>query len=53
MNGLVHELYFPEELHATGLRQKFEELQDAAHPLRQALDKLSTLETVRIIEGRA
>lgn len=79
LNGLVYELYFPEELHSAGLRlfdlvtlaelpdvtalaekdrlprlrQKFEELHDGAHPLRIALDKLQTLDTVRIIEGRA
>jgi hypothetical protein len=79
LNGLVYELYFPEELHAAGLRlfdlvasaalpdvtalpeavrlprlrQKFEELHDGAHPLRIALDKLQTLDTVRIIEGKA
>jgi hypothetical protein len=79
LNGLVYELYFPEELHAAGLRlfdlvasaalpdvtalpeadrlprlrQKFEELHDGAHPLKVALDKLQTLDTVRIIEGKA
>jgi hypothetical protein len=84
LNGLVYELYFPDELHAAGLRlfdsvgqaflpatpepsadrnvcatflptlrAKFEELADAAHPLRRALDHLATLETVRIIEGKA
>jgi len=77
LNGLVYELYFPEELDAAGLRlfelvaqadlpdvtqlpekdrllklrQKFEELHDGAHPVRIALDKLQTLDTVRIIEG--
>ena len=35
------------------LRQKFEELYDGTHPLRIALQKLSTLDTVRIIEGKA
>jgi hypothetical protein len=35
------------------LRRKFEELHDGAHPLRIALDKLQTLDTVRIIEGKA
>ncbi|HAB16480.1 MAG TPA: hypothetical protein DCE44_08520 [Verrucomicrobiales bacterium] len=79
LNGLVYELYFPEEVHGAGLRlfelveaarlpdvnalpeaerlprlrQKFEELHDGAHPLRIALDKLQTLDTVRIIEGKA
>ncbi|HAB16476.1 MAG TPA: hypothetical protein DCE44_08500 [Verrucomicrobiales bacterium] len=79
LNGLVYELYFPEEVHGAGLRlfelveaarlpdvnalpeterlprlrQKFEELHDGAHPLRVALDKLQTLDTVRIIEGKA
>ncbi len=79
LNGLVYELYFPEEVHGAGLRlfdlveaarlpdvtalpeadrlprlrQKFEELHDGAHPLRIALEKLQTLDTVRIIEGKA
>lgn len=79
LNGLVYELYFPKELHASGLylfdlvaaaklpdftalteaerlprlRQRFEELHDGAHPLRIALDKLQTLDTIRIIEGKA
>jgi adenine-specific DNA-methyltransferase len=79
LNGLVYELYFPEEVHGAGLRLfelveaarlpdvnalpeadrlprlrlKFEELHDGAHPLRIALDKLQTLDTVRIIEGKA
>lgn len=35
------------------LRQKFEELHDGAHPLRIALDKLQTLDTIRIVEGKA
>jgi hypothetical protein len=80
----VYELYFPEELHAAGLRlfdlvgqaflpalppkdadrnvcatflktlrTKFEELHDARHPLKVALQKLQTLDTIRIIEGKA
>ncbi|MDX9862083.1 MAG: TaqI-like C-terminal specificity domain-containing protein [Rhodospirillales bacterium] len=79
LNGLVYELYFPDEVHAVGLRLfdlvaqaqlpdinavpeasrlktlrlKFEELYDGAHPLRIALDKLQTLDTVKIIEGKA
>jgi hypothetical protein len=79
LNGLVYELYFPEEVHGAGLRlfdlvaqaalpevnqipeakrlktlrAKFEELYDAEHPLRIALEKLSTLETIRIIEGKS
>jgi len=87
LNGLVYELYFPEELHAAGLRlfdlvgqnvgqtflsavppkeadrnvcttflktlrTKFEEVHDASHPLKVALQKLSTLDPVRIIEGK-
>ena len=78
-NGLVYELYFPEEVHGAGLklfdlvesakipdveklpetkrlahlRTLFETLHDGIHPLRKALDKLQTLETVRIIEGKA
>mgnify|MGYP000931804721 CR=1 FL=1 len=79
MNGLVYELYFPEEVHGAGLhlfdavaeaklpdietipeeerlsrlRTLFETLYDSTHPLRIALDKLQTLDTVRIIEGKA
>ncbi len=79
LNGLVYELYFPEEVHGVGLRlfelleqaglpnldaipepnhlprlrQLFEALYDGAHPLRIALDKLQTVDTVRIIEGKA
>ncbi|MBI4027995.1 MAG: Eco57I restriction-modification methylase domain-containing protein [Verrucomicrobia bacterium] len=78
LNGLVYELYFPEEVHGAGLRlfdlvgqanlpdvnaiperdrlprlrKLFETLHDGAHPLRIALDKLQTLDTVRIIEGK-
>ena len=78
LNGLVYELYFPEELQGAGLRmfdliaqaklpeisgipeperlprmrKLFETLHDGAHPLRIALDKLQTLDTVRIIEGK-
>jgi hypothetical protein len=79
LNGLVYELYFPNELHDAGLRLfdlieqvqlpdistipepdrlprlrlLFEALYDGAHPLRIALAKLQTLDTVRIIEGKA
>ena len=79
LNGLVYELYFPEEVHGAGLRlfklveqaglpdidairepdrvsrlrMLFETLYDGTHPLRIALDKLQTLDTVRIIEGKA
>lgn len=79
LNGLVYELYFPEEVHGAGLRlfelvskvklpeitgaaetkhlpqtrKVFEELHDGAHPIRIALDKLQTLDLVRIIEGEA
>lgn len=35
------------------LRTKFEELYDASHPLKVALQKLHTLDTIRIIEGKA
>lgn len=78
VNGLVYELYFPEEVGGAGLRlfelveaaglpeveklaeakrlprlrAAFEELYDGTHPLRQALDKLQTLEVVRLIEGQ-
>jgi len=77
LNGLVYELYFPEEVHEAGLhlfdvveqanlpsldtlpeanrlphlRTLFESLYDGTHPLRIALSKLQTLDTVRIIEG--
>ncbi len=37
----------------TTLRDKFADLYDPSHPLRIALDKLQTLDTVRIIEGKA
>jgi adenine-specific DNA-methyltransferase len=79
LNGLVYELYFPDEVHAAGLhlfdltaaakipdvakipeperlprlRALFETLHDGSHPLRIALDKLQTLDTIRIIEGKA
>jgi hypothetical protein len=79
LNGLVYELYFPEEVHGAGLhlfdavakaklpaietilegdrlprlRTLFETLYDGTHPLRIALAKLQTLDTVRIIEGNA
>ena len=78
LNGLVYELYFPEEVHGAGLglfdlvaaaelpdlntipeaqrlrrlREQYETLQAPDHPLRQALDKLQNLETVKIIEGK-
>ena len=78
LNGLVYELYFPEEVHGSGLllfdlvaqaqlpdiqtipeverlprlRKLFETLHDGSHPLRIALDKLQTLDIVRIIEGK-
>jgi hypothetical protein len=35
------------------LCELFETLYDSNHPLRIALDKLQTLDTVRIIEGKA
>ncbi len=79
LNGLVYELYFPDEVHGAGLRlfdlveaanlpaldavpkaqrlprlrQLFEALHDGTHPLKIALQKLQTLDTVRIIEGKA
>ena len=79
LNGLVYELYFPDEVHGAGLhlfdltaaakipdvakipeperlprlRALFETLHDGSHPLRIALDKLQTLDTIRIIEGKA
>jgi hypothetical protein len=35
------------------LAEKFEEIYDPEHPLRIALDKLQTLDLVRIIEGKS
>lgn len=43
----------PEPSRLKALRTKFEELYDGTHPLRIALDKLQTLDTVRIIEGKS
>jgi adenine-specific DNA-methyltransferase len=43
----------PESTLLRTLRTKFEELYDGTHPLRIALDKLQTLDTVRIIEGKS
>lgn len=37
----------------TALRRKFEDLYAPSHPLRAALQKLHTLEPIRIIEGKA
>ncbi len=37
----------------TALREKFEELYAPTHPLRALLQKLHTLEPIRIIEGKA
>lgn len=34
-------------------RMKFEDLYDIEHPLSAALEKLATLEAIRIIEGKA
>jgi len=42
----------PEAKRLSHLRQLFETLYDGTHPLRIALDKLQTLDTVRIIEGK-
>jgi len=80
MNALVYELFFPQELHAAGLkffelasatpiakpmnpsasagglewyREQFKILSATGHPLRVALDKLQTLDLIRIIEGQA
>ncbi|MBK9140193.1 MAG: hypothetical protein IPM17_15750 [Verrucomicrobia bacterium] len=43
----------PEPQRLPRLRQLFETLRDGTHPLRQALEKLASLETIRIIEGKA
>ena len=79
LNGLVYELYFPEEVHRAGIRcfelvaelqlatnrdiadsnclnsirAKFEALYAGTNPMRIALDKLQTLDTVRMIESSA
>ena len=79
LNGLVYEMFFPEEVHGAvldlfelvdqadlpnfdivpeserlpRLRRLFEAFHDGTHPLRIALDKLQTLDIVRIIEGKA
>lgn len=42
----------PEEDRMPRLRTLFETLYDGTHPLRIALAKLQTLDTVRIIEGK-
>ncbi|MDZ4185120.1 MAG: hypothetical protein U1D97_09105 [Desulfuromonadales bacterium] len=39
--------------HLDRLRQVFGTLYDGNHPIRIALDKLQTLDVVRIIEGKA
>ncbi len=51
--GLPDVTALPEPDCLPRLRRKFEELHDGAHPLRRALGQLQTLETIRIIEGRA
>lgn len=79
LNGMVYEVYFPQEVHGAGLRlfelvkaaslscldtfpkdehptrlrRLFETLHDSTHPLKIALQKLQTLDIVRIIEGKA
>jgi len=50
--GLPEVDKIPEKNRLSTLRKKFEELHDGTHPVRQALDKLQTLEAVRIIEGK-
>jgi hypothetical protein len=79
VNALVYELYFPTEIHATGLyffeltaqhtlpplpewdeknerlskiRDRYENLSAGGNAIRIALDKLQTLDLVRIIEGK-
>ncbi len=42
----------PEDDRLPRLRRLFETLYDGTHPLRIALAKLQTLDTVRIIEGK-
>ncbi len=79
LNGVVYELFFPDELHAANLHvvelmekvllpalgelspvnrlpaiwEAFEELSGGNHPLRIGLDKLQTLDIVRVVEGKA
>lgn len=43
----------PEKDRLSTLRKKFEEIYDIEHPLRAALFSLGSLDTVRIIEGKA
>jgi len=43
----------PEAARLKALRTTFEKLYAGTHPLRIALDKLQTLDTVRIIEGKS
>lgn len=45
--------FLPEPDRLPTLRQHFEALHDGAHPLRIALDKLQTFDTIRFIEGEA
>lgn len=78
LNGLIYELYFPDELSKTGiqlftllrdvsfpritatsytagiveLREVFEDLYEGRHAIRTALDKLQTLDVVRVIEDK-
>ena len=78
LNGLMYELYFPDEVQGAGLRlfdlmgvavlpdfesipkaqrlpslrELFETLYDGTNPVKISLQKLQTLDTVRIIEGR-
>jgi hypothetical protein len=42
----------PKEDRLPRLRSLFEILYDGTHPLRIALDKFQTIDTVRIIEGK-
>ena len=50
LGDLVAQAALPEVTQLKTLRAKFEELHDGTHPLRLALDKLATLDTIRIIE---
>ncbi|HVS72230.1 MAG TPA: TaqI-like C-terminal specificity domain-containing protein [Phycisphaerae bacterium] len=53
-NAKVPELNaIPEDDRIRQLRAYFESIQGGGHPLRIALDRLQTLDTVRVIEGNA
>lgn len=50
--GLDDDKSMPKSNNVAYFRRLFETIYDGAHPLRIALDKLQTMDTVRIIEGK-